>query len=332
MRRRAEEKMDVDSALDGVRRPYLITTDYTAFESHFKRPVFDACEFQLYEYMTSRLPEGRLFMERVRRVIGGVNQIAFKYVNATVPCGRMSGEMNTSLGNGFTNLMVFLFLNSELGNENVDCLIEGDDCLGSFYGLPLTGEMYERLGFTVKIVYPPKANVASFCGQIFDFETLTVITDPHKVIMNLAWVHPLYCGMSERTSRALLRSKAMSVLAQYPGCPILQEMAVAYIRLTQGVTPKLDSSLSIFEREQQLAFMKGFIMEDRVRPVAMATRELVEELFGFSVQSQMLIEQYFRDTSAICPITHPFVYDRVTQVQYEYDARYVRPDLGDYFM
>jgi hypothetical protein len=103
------------------------------------------------------------------------------------------------------------------------------------------------------------------------------------------------------------------------------------MRLTQGVAPIIDSSLSLYERELRLELIRSAKDRTLSRPVAESTRYLVEELFGYSISQQYSLENYFRGLQQISPIMHPDVYDRVTVDQFDYDLNYVRSDLGDHF-
>jgi len=301
----------------------IIGTDFTAFESHFTPEIMDHIEFILYDYMTQDLPEHKQFMGMCHRVIAGTNRIAFHDIHLSLKACRMSGEMNTSLGNGFTNLMIFLYLTRNC--TNVDCLIEGDDCLGVYFGEELRLQDYEDLGFTVKIDYYISANLASFCGQVFDLESLTVITDPIKIIMNTSWSHAKYVHSNPKTRKQLLRSKAMSCLAQYPGCPVVQEFSNYLMRMTHGVKRRVDSSESYYRQ--------GEIRNEKFehKDVSLTSRQLMSDVFNVTIDEQIQLELYFKNLHKIGPLTHPVIYAHATDEQFDYNARYVMPMSGAMF-
>jgi hypothetical protein len=313
---------------NATRKWRIMSTDYSGFEKYFTPQVLEACEFQLYEYMVSNLPEGRDFMQLIRKVIAGKNHCTFKYLIAEIPAGRMSGEMNTSLGNGFTNLMIFLFLNEELGNTDVDCLIEGDDCLGVWHGKPITERMYEDIGFAMKEVkYLESCNLASFCGQVFDFDTLTVIMDPIKVILNFGWSNIQYRGSSRRTKMRLARAKALSLLSQCPACPILESFGHWILRVTHGLSLKIDKLMSNWEREHFT--LNSSLKFGGLKKINSESRELMEKVFKVTIDHQIILEDYFNEKMDYSPISHPVIYDYVTESQRLYDMNYVMPDGGD---
>ncbi len=91
------------------------TSDYTSFEAHFIQELQEDCELQLHEHMTSMLPNGREWFNVIKLAKTGNNTINFKNFSCELKAKRMSGEMDTSTSNGFSNLMFMLFLLKESG-------------------------------------------------------------------------------------------------------------------------------------------------------------------------------------------------------------------------
>lgn len=298
----------------------IMNTDYTAFESSFTRDVMMEVEMRLYRFMVRNLPEGPRFLEILDKAVMSENLLVFKTLVSTVLAGRMSGEMNTSLGNGFTNLMLFKFAMFVFGCEHDECLIEGDDCVSSYLGPIIPSSFWSSLGFNIKLVYLKSPNLASFCGQIFDFDSLTVISDPLKNVLNLAWSSMLYAKSTHRTKMGLLRSKALSMLHQYPGCPILQSVARCYVRLTEGFRFKIDMSMSAYKRAEIRRMCEAPIV---YRDISYSSRLLMEEVFGFSILEQIEVEQYFDTMKRIEPLYHPVFERHIKPVHRQYDDMYV---------
>jgi len=85
----------------------------------------DAVEFELYRFMAPDDALGAKFLTDIQ-VMQEMNRCYSKYVKIEVEATRMSGEMNTSLGNGFSNLMFMLYACHVQGIA-AEGIVEGDD-------------------------------------------------------------------------------------------------------------------------------------------------------------------------------------------------------------
>lgn len=303
-----------------------MATDYTAFESHFTESLLALCEFRLYAYMTRNLPCHRQFM-RDLHVLLGENSIFFKNVKCGVRATRMSGEMNTSLGNSFTNLMLYFYIHRF--NPYSNAVVEGDDCVGVYVGKTPTTADYARLGLTVKIETPSCLSQASFCGQIFTEEFETIV-DPHKIIAKTGWIDAAYIDSKEKKKKELLRCRAMSLLSMYPACPIVTSYGLYLLRATAGYHYFVDKSLSVHEKEHLTTLCANFTLKTKVP--SMACRRLMETTFNFSILHQMYLEKYFDGLTTIQPINHPLLTSRASHDQIQYYLQYCfdtpQPALG----
>jgi hypothetical protein len=303
-------------------------TDYTAFESLFTREVMESCEFVLYEHMTKFLPEGSDFMDLVREVLGGENVCEFKNFTVFLEATRMSGEMCTSLGNGFSNLMFMLFLAEEVGCTNVDGFVEGDDGIFIMQGTPPSTELFAQLGLIIKMESHTALEHASFCGLVFDIEDQINVTNPLEVIATLGWTSMQYCNSSSRTKQQLLRCKALSFAHQYPGCPIISEMAFYILRCTSKVRVGdfIAKWRNTYEREQLLAAYRelpyNFNKIPHIEP-GIRTRFLVEHLYGVSVEHQLYIEEWFKKQREIKPIDFALIKWHMKPEWVDYYEKYV---------
>jgi hypothetical protein len=282
-----------------------VATDYTAFESLFTRLVMETVEFRLYKYMTQWLPEHNEFKKILDEVIGGRNVIDYKNFRVEIDATRMSGEMCTSLGNGFSNLMFMLFVCSELGSEALG-FVEGDDGIFRVTGpLPSSAD-FEKLGLVIKLEVHEDLSAASFCGIIFDPEECINITDPRKVLASFGFTTRQYARASGRLKRTLLRCKALSYAHQYPGCPIIGSLAKYGLRMTRGYDvahfARERWSTGIWEREKLLNLLGTDIPEV---PVGFRTRLLVEKLYGITVDVQIAIEIYLDNLNELRPLDIP---------------------------
>lgn len=280
-----------------------IATDYTSFEALFVEEIMDAVEFELYDWVTGQLPCHDEFMRTVRGVLGGRNVITNKNIGLCVDATRMSGEMCTSLGNGFSNLMFMLFLCEELGSKVIG-VVEGDDGLFRVVGrIPHVSD-FADLGLIIKLEVHENLNEASFCGQVFDTEEMVVICDPRKVLGNFGYIDGRYFGLSRNKILGLLRAKAWSFGYQYPACPIISSLARAYLRLTASIDHRVAlrlPGLSQWERDRLLESF-GAGRPELNQAVGSATRALMERVYGVTTAVQIKYEEYFDSLTALEPI------------------------------
>lgn len=253
-------------------------TDFTAFESHFTPELLDACECELYQYCLDYSSDSAFLCS----VIKGTNKMRTRTgVRATVRGRRMSGDMCTSLGNGFTNLMLALFIVHEKGGY-LEGVVEGDDGLFSS-SVPLTTQDYLDLGFTIKIDEISDPCRGSFCGMVFS-ESMEIIRNPRKVFQGFGWTQSFING-GTLLMRQLLRAKALSTVYETPQCPIVGVLAREALRQTRGVLPRFVND--------------GYHMAHDEEPLpefspSHDTRVLFSELYGIDVSTQLACEDLIR--------------------------------------
>lgn len=267
----------------------IYATDFSQYEGSFTAGMMSAVEMELYSWMTGALPEGEEFMNLIGQSMLRTNICKFRSWVLKIWAKRMSGEMCTSLGNGFTNKMVIKFLASRQQTK-VKGVVEGDDSLFVIAGAPLLATDFERLGLRVKLEEHEDFNTASFCGLVFDEQDLVNVTNPAKVLATFGWTGRRYLRASHRTKMGLLRSKALSIAHQYPGCPILGHLARGLLRLTKSYNVRYSREGSGWWTAEKRSMQQG---EVPWREPPMRTRVLVERLYGFSVETQLRLEAKF---------------------------------------
>jgi hypothetical protein len=290
-----------------------IFTDYTSFEAHFTADLMNACENRLYRYMTSRLSRDyREVAETMSTTKIGQNNIIFKTFNCKMKAGRMSGEMDTSASNGFTNLMLYLYASFLEGcsEDKVHGFVEGDDGIFRNDGPAPTQETFEKLGMTIKIGETTSLETASFCGQIYDIEDMPVVTDIKEVIARLGWTNKKYIRAKLPVRMELLRSRGYSLVYQYGGCPILGILGVKILELTSGheIRQSIISQMDEWERERLLEAMK---IGGVYKTPGMATRQLVERMYDISISEQLDIERKIESMVELGPL--PFKFESVPE-------------------
>lgn len=188
----------------------------------------------------------------------------------------MSGDMNTSLGNGFVNLMLASFLCDEQGKELFG-FVEGDDGLFVTDAI-LTKDHYAQLGFTIKIQTEESPCEAGFCGLIFS-ETGDVIRDWSKIFQTFGWTQS-FLGAGRKIMCQLLCAKALSVLYESPQCPVVSALAHQALKHVEGQGPRWISD----------GFHTHVPTAVSVFSPSLETRCLYARKFGVSVEMQLEVE------------------------------------------
>lgn len=275
-------------------------TDYSAFEKHFTPEFMNVCEMVLYQHMLQNFPE---VFNVIREALTGRNRCEYKKFTLTVPGKRMSGDMCTSLGNGFTNLMLAKFVAHRKG-LNITGVVEGDDGLFACDG-ELTSEDFLDIGFHIKILRHADILSSSFCGLVMSGDLITM-TDPRKVLLNFGWSHsPLMVG-GDRVRCGLLRAKALSLAYEHPRCPILSSLARRTLFLTEGFVPRFEVNWyeSFLAREvetfkEQTAVLLALGPSD-------ISRSDFEKNYGISIDQQKIVEEYIMRWNG-GPLDHPLL-------------------------
>jgi hypothetical protein len=323
--------------LDFLNDPYSLfaSTDFTSFEACFRTFVMKTFEKPLYMYLLKGTPIELMFEKIYDHFILGINSIFFKYFKVKIEGTRMTGEMNTSLGNGWTNLCLMLYVLEQSGYDiwtdvfNFPLRIEGDDGLTRTDPVvKMKDYLFYELGFKVKIDYFEKINLASFCGNVFDPEDLVIIPDIRKVLASFGWTRARYARSKKAKHKALLRAKAFSLLYEYPGCPVLQSLATKTLELTKGFRAKFDIK-NDYERQffhQMMTDIKQKYGSNSlpIREVPRNTRLLVEELYSIPINVQLELEAYFHSLTEIGPLDHPYLSMILPSLWFESNYHYVR--------
>lgn len=315
-----------------LRRAYY--SDYVSFEALFEKFQL-TLEYDMIMHVIGDWPDMYItfYARFMLTIVCGTNVCRIMlHVYVTVEGVRMSGEMSTSLGNGWFNLMSQLFVFKKICHcKDVRPVVEGDDALvthGSGDVGP-TSDMYENLGLKVELGSTDTISEASFCGLVFDVDDQVNVTDVREALATFGWVSARYAKSKRSKLLALLRCKALSYLHQYPGCPVIQDMALYGLRMTAGVDLRWAMSsrhMSLWERDQLKDAVKAYGHGNPeklpIREVPSQTRLLVEKLYGVSVEVQRAIERWFQTTKTL---TH-YAFDANYPLSWiTYAQRYVIP-------
>jgi len=281
-------------------------TDFTSMEASFDPEVLEALDFVMFSFFLRHMPS--VWWVEVVETLAQENHCSFKWFMMKVLGRRMSGEMNTSLSNGFANLVIIEFLCHKYKCGKPRSVVEGDDSLFSTESgrFPDPGH-YTKIGFRVKFEKHSDFTRASFCGLIFDDQDLVNVTDIQTVLCEFGWASARYANCRSSRLKTLFRSKALSYLHQYYGCPVIQAMALYGLRMTRGYDLRdfveNDRGLSLWEREQLREALGNCKVDIKSgRDVPIRTRLMVEDVFGIPVETQLELEQMFNDKNDLEPL------------------------------
>lgn len=286
------------------------STDFTAYESHFTPKFMWLCECQLYLHVLGDNAISRFMCD----VITGENNLRTRSgLKFKVNGRRMSGDMCTSLGNGFSNLMLALYVAYRISGDidpelhGFQAFVEGDDGL---FACPYELEMswYTKLGFTIKMDEVSSPEEASFCGLLCSPDG-AVIKDPRRVFRTFGWTSS-FINAGPQIMDSLLKSKALSLCYELPQCPILGQLGRSALSAVENIelTHRHDTY-----RKVPLSF--------KVEPFnpSPMTRLFFEAQFGITPQQQIAAEEAIRhgDNARVSEIVRP------TSSDWWYSTRYL---------
>lgn len=279
------------------------SSDYTSFEALFVQRLMYAGEFTMYSFMTQFLAEHEVWMSNVMK-IADTNVIRWKEFTMALDATRMSGEMCTSLGNTYTNLMLFLFACEKLKIPDPIGVYEGDDSLNTTGdGRFPDQEFFANMGLKIKMEVHERLEEASFCGIIFDEHDKIGVADPLKILGHIWLLPSKYATAGKRKKDALLRAKALSFAHQYPGAPVISDYAHMILRLTSHISNR-DMVKAASHSYNHWWYCKFLDVLDtklkRIEPPT-RTRLLVERLFHVPLADQYRLEKMFQEKMDMDP-------------------------------
>jgi len=309
----------------------FLGSDYESFEGSFRKEVQEAVENIMFEYFTRGLTEHADFMEYMREY-QGERDVHFHDVSIRIAGLRMSGEMHTSLANGFTNLMVIMYI-CQMRGLSFQGVVEGDDGLFGFDSeVPIAAD-FQQLGFSIKLNTFDDLYKASFCGIVFEPESCINITDPRDFLASLAWVNAKYSGAKSTKLKSLQKAKALSYYHQYPGCPIIQAAAKYVLNRTKSIDLRWaleKGGINEYERNLLIEAVEAQAWRLKPAPVSDNERVLMAEVFGVSFDNQIAIEKFFEDHANTDNLRYPsYVVDLFHGHWMDFSDKYVVDVIPD---
>jgi hypothetical protein len=278
-----------------------LATDYSSFEAHMSKEMFQLIEYFIYRQFVGQTNTHMTYvLNLMEKIVSGKNIIRNKYFSGYIHARRMSGEMTTSLGNGLINYCLMKFACHLQGIDTVG-VVEGDD------GLFAVGQnvvfdpiVFRDMGCLVKLDEHNRLETAGFCQNVFDIEERINIVDPIKILCNFGWCQTKYIHASQKTKMKLLRVKALSMLFQCAGCPIVHVLAERLLYLTRSYNlgKLLDKAYSGFWERQLKEGIEALNVQEKLNvSISSSSRMLMSEKFGISPSAQLAIENSIKSWS-----------------------------------
>lgn len=264
---------------------YFYETDYSSFESSFSKPFIQACEYQLFKHMLSNNPE---IWRVVEKAMTGDNVLVCPDLWATLPGSRMSGEMWTSLANGFSNMMMIRYMAHLLYKEKAftyDFIVEGDDGLiGTTSEFDLS--VVSRLGFRLTLRKGSHINDLSFCGMILG-PTGRLYCNPERTLIKFGRTtdQRIISQRNNKNFKKLLDTemytKALSMSVYGSNNPVINECVQTTLRNSE--TKRIDLSMLDYWETDILEVQNHW--NGRVRPLDEHDYQFAEAAFGIDVET-----------------------------------------------
>lgn len=293
------------------RDPCAIGLDASRFDQHVS---VDALKWEHGVYLRCFTGGDRNELARLlawQLETRGVGRVPDGRVKYKVPGKRMSGDMNTALGNCLLMCaLVWSYAHSlgvrvELANNGDDCTVfmERADEVRFREGLPC---WFEEMGFTMKVeptVYDLEH--VEFCQMhpVCVDGTWTMVRDPSKCVAKDA--HSILPLHQERMLRGWLTAIGECGGSLSPGVPLLQEFYSCLRRAGQGTRIGMHDGL----KTGMLYLSRGLDM--RTAPITPHTRYSFWLAFGILPDMQVAMEEYYSNLDVSLMARHEHLIDLI---------------------
>lgn len=272
--------------------PVVAPIDCKRWDKHVAEMVLEI-EHMVYNYCAGDPELARILSWQLINIVKTKNGVKWRLRG-----GRMSGDFNTALGNVLLMLLMVFAAMRAIGIRKWDCLDDGDDCLVIVErrdlerlvdGLP---KQFLRFGQEVTMF-----NIASEVNDVEFCRCRPVeIRGKYKFVRD--WRRVLSCDTSgikhwgdPNLVKPMLRTIGVCNLAMYSGVPILQEHALACMRLGGGAAVRMDLLAQDdmwYRYSRELGDLTAVCAKSSL--ITAATRLSFERTWGVSIEEQLDIE------------------------------------------
>lgn len=282
--------------------PVAVGLDASRFDQHVRRQMLE------WEHSVYLACYGKSDRKRLKWLLSGqlLNRGHMRCTDGNIKYAvdgsRMSGDMNTALGNCLIMCALVYTLAAERG-VGVKLINNGDDCVVFMESRDLARftdglrEWFLEFGFNMKVEDPVYVmEQIEFCQTkpVFDGEKWTMCRSPH-VAMSKDAVCTKRVYASGRQALAYLRTVGECGLAMSGGLPVMQEYYRVFQRSGAGALRYTDDF-----RDQGL-WWQSQGMSRRVEEPSDAARVSFWKAFGVSPTHQRALEAKLRGLHILVP-------------------------------
>nr|WKV33579.1 MAG: RNA-dependent RNA polymerase [Riboviria sp.] len=272
------------------KRPVCISLDASRFDAHVTDML--AIEHLIYKRYYKDPYLDRLLAWQVKN--RGFTHTGLRY---RCEAGRMSGDMNTALGNCVISIIMIAVIMHRARIRHWDVLCDGDDVLlfvEDGQPLPDLRTEYLKFGFDIKIENEARDFYeVKFCqsGPCETADGLKMVAIPRRVLARTLvgtkhWNEPKFV-------QKYLSLIGYCELALNQGVPVLQDFALMILSWGKGFPDKWLQSGRILKALRE----ERSIREVHPRPISIDARLSFERAFGISVLEQRVLEAVFSQLS-----------------------------------
>jgi hypothetical protein len=282
--------------LRAFNKPKILSLDASRFDQHVDVKLLEI-EHSFYTHMCSDPWFAQLLSWQL--VNHGVSSKGIRY---TTLGKRMSGDMNTALGNC---LLMVLMVSTFMVGRKYDMLDDGDDCLLIIEEEDLNWVVdnihSEFLSYGHEIKIDNVADVmegVQWCqGKPVEYKVgqYKFVRDVNKVLSS-SLIGVKYID-NAGSRRKLVNSIGMGELILNLGIPVLQEYALSLMRnadTNQFIRlDETDASYFRLHRELKRMNMKCLARVEP-KPISAVARLSFSEAFGIDIPTQLMLENFLR--------------------------------------
>lgn len=300
--------------LESFRNPTVVSLDASRFDKHVTDPLLRV-EHSVYLHSNSNPHFAQLLSWQI--VNRGFSNLGLKYV---LLGRRMSGDMNTAVGNCLLMLLMLIAFAHYLNLSTWDCLDDGDDCC-----LIIEREDLQRVLATVKSFFLTFGmemkidHISTTLPRVLFCRSSPVEFYPgkwkfvrnYRDVLSKSMTGIVHWENSTYRKR-VLRSIGLCELVLGLGVPVLQEFAIMMLRNIGTTEYDLDlAPEGLKARVRRDLKLLGRSI-DRIEPqeVLLCSRISFAEAFGLSIVEQLSLEASLRDLSLNLEGSGPLVHER----------------------